>query len=189
MKKILLLAVSTLVAAQALKPLITVDPTTRQIRDQFGRSVIFHGVNIAYKIPPYIPSQDVFDSQFSLTDDEISQLKSWGFNFVRLGVMWEAVEVAPGLYNDTYLDQVEQLINKLGQHGIYSLLDAQQDAITKRICGEGMPSFYAKWEDMPHTCPWTILDNMFPFMKFCTEINHYNLTLDKNGFPLLKDCL
>jgi len=29
--------------------------------------------------------------------------------------MWEAVEVAPGVYNDTYLDQVEQLINKLGQ--------------------------------------------------------------------------
>ena len=48
----------------------------------------------------------------------------WGFNFVRLGVMWEAVEVAPGVYNDTYLDEIELLINKLGQNGIYTLVDA-----------------------------------------------------------------
>jgi endoglycosylceramidase len=54
-----------------VKPLITVDPATRSIRDQFGRSVIFHGVNVVYKIPPYIPSQEEFDAQFSLTDGEI----------------------------------------------------------------------------------------------------------------------
>ena len=99
--------------------------------------------------------------------------------------MWEAVEVAPGQYNDTYLDQVEQLINKLGQKGIYTLVDAHQDVLARRICGEGMPDFYAKWNDMPHTCSWTILDQMFPFMKFCTEMSHYNLTMDKEGNPVI----
>lgn len=44
--------------AQSVKPLITVDPATRQIKDQYGRSVIFHGVNVVYKIPPYIPTQE-----------------------------------------------------------------------------------------------------------------------------------
>jgi aryl-phospho-beta-D-glucosidase BglC (GH1 family) len=29
----------------------------------------------------------------------MDDLKEWGFNFVRLGVMWEAVETAPGVYN------------------------------------------------------------------------------------------
>lgn len=39
---------------------------------------------------------------------------NWGLNFVRLGVMWEAVEISHGKYNETYLDEVEKLINKLG---------------------------------------------------------------------------
>jgi aryl-phospho-beta-D-glucosidase BglC (GH1 family) len=41
-------------------------------------------------------------------------LKKWGFNLVRLGVMWESVEISPGVYNHTYLDQIEKLINALG---------------------------------------------------------------------------
>ena len=50
-------------------------------------------------------------------------MKEWGFNFVRLGVMWEAVERTPGQYDEAYLDQVEQLINNLGEAGIYTLVD------------------------------------------------------------------
>jgi len=68
----------------------------------------------------------------------------WGFNFVRLGVMWEAVETAPGVYNDTYLTEVDTLITKLGKKGIYTLVDAHQDVMARKICGEGMPNFYAK---------------------------------------------
>jgi len=85
---------------------------------------MMHGVNIVTKIPPYIPLNGTFDPLWSLTDTEMDNLKLWGFNIVRLGVMWEAVERAPGWYNDTYLDQVESLINRLGQRGIYSLVDA-----------------------------------------------------------------
>ena len=58
--------------------------------------------------------------------------------------MWEAVETSPGVYNDTYLDEVEKLINKLGQKGIYTLIDVHQDTFAKISCGEGIPNFYAK---------------------------------------------
>jgi len=51
----------------------------------------FHGVNIVPKIAPYLPSDKGFDPDTSLTDDDITNLVDWGFNFVRLGVMWEAV--------------------------------------------------------------------------------------------------
>jgi endoglycosylceramidase len=57
--------------------------------------------------------------------------------------MWEAVEYAPGQYNETYLDQIEILINKLGQRGIYTLVDAHQDVLARKLCGEGIPNFYA----------------------------------------------
>lgn len=58
--------------------------------------------------------------------------------------MWEAVETAPGKYNQTYIEEVNKLINKLGDHGIYTLVDAHQDVLARIICGEGMPNFYAK---------------------------------------------
>ena len=43
----------------------------------------------------------------SLNDKDIDDLVKWGFNVVRLGVIWEAVEVEPGVYNNTYLDKIE----------------------------------------------------------------------------------
>ena len=43
----------------------------------------------------------------SLTDDDIKTLASYGSNIVRLGVIWEAVEKAPGVYDMEYLDEVE----------------------------------------------------------------------------------
>ena len=67
-----------------------------------------------YKVDPYLPSSDKFDPETSLTDAEIDSLVGWGFNFVRLGVMWEAVERSQGTFNQSYLDEVESLVNRLG---------------------------------------------------------------------------
>ena len=42
---------------------------------------------------PYIPTVDgPWTPQDSLNYKDIEYMKEWGFNFVRLGVMWEAVE-------------------------------------------------------------------------------------------------
>jgi hypothetical protein len=38
--------------------------------------------------------------------------------------MWEAVETSPGVYNDKYLDSVNELVKRLGHAGIYTLIDA-----------------------------------------------------------------
>jgi endoglycosylceramidase len=123
---------------------IYIDPEDRVLRDDKDRHVVFHGVNVVYKTAPYIPDDQVFDSQSSLTDNDIDDLVSWGFNFVRLGVMWEAVETSEGVYNETYLDEVDKLITKLGDKGIYTLVDSHQDVLARQVCGEGMPNFYAR---------------------------------------------
>jgi len=57
--------------------------------------------------------------------------------------MWEAIEPTRNQFNETYLDEVESLVNRLGQAGIYTLIDAHQDAISKATCGEGIPDYYA----------------------------------------------
>lgn len=123
---------------------ISINNATRHFTDEAGRSVVFHGVNVVYKVYPYIPSQGDFDPTLSLNDYDIQNLKDWGMNFVRLGVMWEAIERERGVYNMTYLYEIDQLITKLGEAGIYTLIDAHQDVFARIICGEGVPDFYAK---------------------------------------------
>jgi len=44
---------------------------------------------------PYIPQQDVFHPHMSLSDKDLQDMIDWGITLVRLGVMWESVEVAP----------------------------------------------------------------------------------------------
>jgi endoglycosylceramidase len=43
-----------------------------------------------------------------------------------------------------YLTKINALITKLGEQGIYTLVDAHQDVFARSICGEGVPDFYAK---------------------------------------------
>lgn len=42
---------------------------------------------------------------------------------MRLGIIWAAVETSEGIYDESYLDKMESLINKMGQAGIYTLID------------------------------------------------------------------
>ena len=142
---------------------------------------------------PYIPSEGVFDSQNSLNDEDIVMLKEWGMNFVRLGVMWEAVEREPGVYDDAYLDRVAKLIQKLGEAGIYTLVDAHQDVFARSVCGEGMPDFYAKaiLKEDGH-CINAFMDKIlapiYSSLGVCTDIESFGFRKDENGDPLIEDC-
>ena len=91
--------------------------------DEFGREVLLHGVNMVYKVDPYLPIIDKFDADSSLTDQDILNLKGWGINFVRLGVLWEAAETSQGVWNQTYLQGLNDIAFRLGEQGIYTLVD------------------------------------------------------------------
>lgn len=47
---------------------ITIDPSTRTLRDEHDRQATLHGVNVVYKVDPYLPIEDKFDAQDSLSD-------------------------------------------------------------------------------------------------------------------------
>ena len=59
----------------------------------------------------------------SLNEEDMERMKQWGFNVVRLGIIWEAVEIEPGVYNHTYLSEIDELVNRLAEKGIYSIID------------------------------------------------------------------
>jgi hypothetical protein len=60
--KALIAGALTAQSVVAIKGSTVIDPSTRMIRDADGAAVIFHGVNVVYKVDPYIPSDGDFDS-------------------------------------------------------------------------------------------------------------------------------
>ena len=77
----------------------------------------------------------------SLTAADAVLLRSFGFNVVRLGVLWNAVYPggATGPVNTSYLDAAVATVDMLAEHGIYTLVDMHQDAMSSYFCGEGFP--------------------------------------------------
>ncbi len=124
----------------------------RWITDSTGRVLILHGANMVYKVAPYYPAADGFGP------DDAAFLQRNGFNVVRVGVIWKAVEPRPGVYDDAYLTKVAATVTTLAAHGIQSLLDFHQDLYNERFQGEGAPD-------------WAIEDDGLP-------------ALPRNGFPL-----
>ena len=110
--------------------------------DLQGRTVILRGINIVEKNPDlgYIPKDTValFDS-----------LSSWGFNCIRLGIIWDGAEPKPGRYDDTYLGKIEDLCNRAAAHGIYVMLDMHQDLFGRRF-SDGAPDWATITDSLPH---------------------------------------
>mmetsp|Transcript_28691 Transcript_28691/g.51076 ORF Transcript_28691/g.51076 Transcript_28691/m.51076 type:complete len:527 (-) Transcript_28691:326-1906(-) len=164
-----------------------VNPETTYFVDDSGRFTLFHGVNVVVKVPPYLPTTDKFDPQMSLSATDIENLLKWGFNFVRLGVMWESVETAPGVYDFDYLSKIDALIRQLGEAGIYTLVDAHQDVMLRKLCGEGAPSFYFK--NLDSTCDYNLISKVMGFFGLCKTMKSFKLDYGDDGFPTLESCL
>lgn len=129
--------------------LIQVNPETKRLVDQFGREVFFHGVNVVYKIPPYIPRTDVFDPIHSFVEKDMQIISNLGFNVIRLGVMWPGAEPQQDQYNLTYYNTIRSIIDKAYGYGIYTILDMHQDVLAEQFCGEGAPAWAIRTGDAP----------------------------------------
>src|ERR1700736_6283157 len=115
----------------------------RWITDTGGRVVVVHGINMVYKLPPYYPAAVGFG------DDDAAFLRRIGFNAVRGGVIWKALEPRPGVYDDAYLAQIAGTVATLTRHGIVALLDFHQDMYNERFQGEGAPDWAVQDDGLP----------------------------------------
>jgi endoglycosylceramidase len=107
----------------------------RWLIDTQGRVLVVHGLNVVNKLPPYTAQA------WGFGDDDAAFLQANGFNAVRLGVLWEAVEPQPGVYDDAYVAQIRETEQTLAAHGIYTLIDWHQDEYTEMFGGEGFPAW------------------------------------------------
>ena len=109
-----------------------------RILDSYNRECYFHGLNVVYKSPPYLPITDHFDANLSFSIQDMELLNSMGLNIIRLGVEWPGVEPERNKYNTTYIDQSAEIIKTAyNKYNISTLVDCHQDVLSEALCGEG----------------------------------------------------
>jgi len=136
------LATASASVAQAA-PVLPLGHAGRWITDARGRVVVLHGTNMVYKVAPYYPQAVGFG------DDDAAFLARMGFDAVRVGVIWKAVEPMPGVYDDGYLAHIASTVATLARHGIVSLLDFHQDMYNELFQGEGFPDWSVQDDGLP----------------------------------------
>lgn len=103
---------------------------------------------------------------------------------LRLGVMWPGVEPTMGNYNQTYLDQIEIIVNNMAAQSIYVIMDMHQDLLHRKYCGEGVPDYifdicYANQPSSTLPFPLPVTSDEYPD----------GYPLDSDGYPAMEACL
>ncbi len=93
----------------------------RDLIDAQGRRVLIHGTNMVIKASPWLPDETI------LSDQDLTNLRTDGFNAVRLGVWYKQLLPEVGVVDTAYLDRVESVVDRLTAAGLWVLLDFHQD--------------------------------------------------------------
>ena len=110
--------------------------------DANGGQVIFNGINYISKskVEKYMPQHG---------PEIFQQFSKWGFNCIRLGIIWDGLEPEPGKYNEEYLLEIDKRIQWAGENGIYVFLDMHQDLYGSKF-SDGAPEWATLDEGQPH---------------------------------------
>jgi len=109
--------------------------TGRRFTDEQGRVVVMHGTNMINKLAPYTPDALGFGAK------DLQFLADNGFNGIRLGLTWAAVEPQPGVYDNTYIDKIVALAAQAEQYGLTPVVNFHQDGYSEQYGGNGAPGW------------------------------------------------
>lgn len=125
------------------------------IVDSGNRSVLLRGVsvvglrddyvdNATPLVPQYSVDPSEFDNgqcpqpgpgftQLAVCQLDAAQLRSFGYDAVRLAVSWSLLEPTPGVIDQRYVERIAQVVGWLKGAGIYTVIDLHQDAWSKYV--------------------------------------------------------
>jgi len=119
---------------------VSVDGTS--FRDQHQRELILNGINLIIK--------DASQGYLcGMEKKEFKQISDWGFNVIRLGIIWDGLEPEPGVYNDSMFLCLDERISWAKEYGLYVLLDMHQDLYSVQF-SDGAPEWATITDDQPH---------------------------------------
>ena len=125
----------------------------RYVTDPRGGALVLHGANT------HTDGKWAADHVGATTQAEVDHMASeWGWNLARVLVHWEALEPAPGVYDEEYLDLVEERVAWYRDAGMWVVLDMHQDLYSDccGIGGNGFPEWATRTDGLPVTprTPW-----------------------------------
>jgi len=115
----------------------------RKFLDTEGREIILHGTNIVDKSKEHNYLSWHGPKEFAM-------MREWGFNCIRLVIIWDGVEPEPGRYDDEYLAGVDKRIQWAKENGMYVILDMHQDLFSAKFGGDGAPDWAILDDGKPH---------------------------------------
>lgn len=132
-------------------PLVGVHAEDGRFADSEGRTVILRGANVLDKWttigdPDLVPDMEEAD---------YDRLAAMGFNVVRLGTSWKAVEPERGVYDDAFLDQMRSILDELRERRIFAVVDMHQDVWSEAIGSNGAPEWADPQCNVPPRVPWS----------------------------------
>ena len=142
-----------------------------------GRQIVLTGINYISKDPreKYMrkDSPEVFE-----------KFKNWGFNCIRLGIIWAGLEPEPGKYNEEYLAEIDKRIQWAADNGIYVFLDMHQDLYGSKF-SDGAPEWATLDEGKPHVTGdiWSDSYLISPAVQTAFD-NFWNNTPSSDGIGL-----
>lgn len=110
----------------------------RWLVDQHNRVVLSHGVNLVWKLDPFVPP----DKPAGFTAGDAAWLADHGFNTARIGTLWVGVTPdKPSVVDTGYLDAWQRVVDLLAEQQIWMLFDFHQDMLGSVYQGEGVPEY------------------------------------------------
>lgn len=100
------------------------------IADSSGRAMLFHGFNVKTGAP----ATDV-------TDQLLADAAARGLDHLRLGFFWQDLEPEQDRFDESFLDQIDTVLDRAEAHGIVVILDMHQDVYGEAFDSRGIPAW------------------------------------------------
>jgi endoglycosylceramidase len=142
-----------------------IQPYGSRFVDCEGRQVLLHGINLVNKNPLVRYLGDEGPETFAA-------FREWGFNCVRLGVIWDGLEPEPGVYDDMYLSGLDRRIAWARDAGLVVYLDMHQDLYSV-LYSDGAPRWATLSEGAPHVTGEVWSDAYFTSPAVQTALDNF----------------
>ena len=127
--------------------------STKFVNDS-GQQVLLHGENVLRR------EREDGHIYPQLIPEGLPYFGRMGFNLIRYGIFWDAVEPEPGKIDEEYLAAVKNIIREAEKRGIYVMIDMHQDLFAQKYI-DGAPDWACLDEGLYHPDNCTIWFNAY----------------------------
>ena len=114
----------------------------RVFRDVENRELILNGINLIVK-------DAARGYTCAIPESDFLKVKQWGFNVIRLGIIWDGLEPEPGVYNEEMFRCIDERIRLASEQGYYVMLDMHQDLYSVKY-SDGAPEWATLTDKLSH---------------------------------------